>query len=790
MVGILAVMWAVSLGCGLALERLLRIRMSNALLLPLGLCASLVVIFPGYVAGVGDPLAIALLTIVTLAGFAFARDGLTARLNPGWPGMAGIGTYVLYMLPVLAHGRWTWAGYDFVNDSAFQMLLAEHIRESGTVLGHPPLSSEQQFLTSYLNSAYPLGTQSLLGTYGAILDVPAAVIYQGFISTLAALAGIALASLAERVLSGPRAALIAFVAVAANLTYQYALQGGIKEIGLLATFTATAALASAAASWERPYAGAALVAIGVAASLAVYNAVAAPYMAALVLFLGIGVLVTRRARPRLRWLGPPAAGAVIAAVLALPALTTFSTFFHVAQTGQASTGTGSTQFGQLLRALPISQISGVWLAGEYRAPVIPEPAATLTLIATVVVLVLALPGALWALRRQAVGPLLALGSVGLILLVVFPRVSPYAGGKLLAMGSPAVLLAALLPLAALKGRLRPLGGLALAALAIAVLASDVLAYGRARVAPTSRMEAIQQVGERFRGQGLVMWNEFEEYAKYFGRSARISVPFETLTPQQVELRDPTYFYGHYFDLDEELLSFVEGYPLIVTRRSPAASRPPANYERVYENAYYVVWRRLSRPRVLAHLPEQSLYSPAAAVGCGALARMVAHAPHGSELVSAIAPELRWYEPLYSRDRSYGWGIDPAEPGAIVPNTPGHATGVVDLGASGSYAVWAQGDFPRPAQVRLDGRLVGRVSGSDTPLQWTRVTSVFLRAGRHTLEVSRPAGHRYFGPGEWNIGTVGPVALQREQPETMQALPLARWRTVCGTRRDWVELVRP
>ena len=93
-----------------------------------------------------------------------------------------------------------------------------------------------------------------------------------------------------------------------------------------------------------------------------------------------------------------------AALLAIPSLTTFQTFFKVAQAGQGATGAGATQFGQLLRPLPLSQISGVWLAGEYRLPVVPEPAATLTVIATVVILALAIPGVLWALRRGAGGP--------------------------------------------------------------------------------------------------------------------------------------------------------------------------------------------------------------------------------------------------------------------------------------------------------------------------------------------------------------------------------------------------
>ena len=794
-VGAFALMWIVSLGCGLAVERLLRLRLANALLLPLGLCVSIVLIFPGYVLGVADPLAIALLAAVSIAGLVIAREGLPRRLNPGWPGLAGLGAYLLFMLPVLAHGGWTWSGYDFVNDSAFEMLLADHIRGFGTTLGHLPESSERQFLVSYLHNGYPLGAQALLGTDAAILDVSSAVIYQAFISGLAAITAIAMALIVSRVLRPARAALVALVAAAANLTYQYALQGSIKEIGLVAGLACTVALIDAALSTERPYAGAALVAIGAAASLTLYSAVALPFLGGIALFAAGAFLFVRRVspsrvRPSRAWLAPVAAGCVLLFVLALPSLTSFTTFFNVARTGQGASGAGAIQFGQLLRSLPVSQISGVWLAGEYRTPVVPEPAALLTVIATVVVLVLCIPGAVWALRRGAAGPLLLLGSVGLVLLIVFPRVSPYAQGKLLAIGGPAVLLAALLIPAGASGRLRVPGTVLMALIGVAVLASDVLAYGRARVAPSPRMEAIAQVGHHFRGEGLVLFNEFEEYAKYFGREAHISDPFEALTPQQVLLRVPRPFYGDYFDLDEEQLGFVEGYPIIVYRRSPAASRPPANYRLAYANRYYLAWRRTSGPRVLSHLPLQQLYAPSGIVPCRTLARMVAGAPAKSTLVAPATPELKWFEPLYSKDRSIAWGLIPTQHGAVATNGPGHASGTLHIRGGAPYAVWVQGDFPAPIKVYLDGRLIGTASGSNTPLQWERIATRTLPPGAHTLEVVREAGHRHFGPGEWQSGVIGAVALQRQEAERTQTLPLSRWRSLCGSERDWVEVVTP
>jgi hypothetical protein len=783
-------MWAVCLGCGLALERVLRVRLSGGLVLALGLCVAFVLVMPVYTAGGGDVPAIVLLVAVALAGLVFASGGLRARLNPGWPGVAGLLAYVLYMLPVIAYGHWTWSGYDFVNDTSFELLLANHVKEFGTLLGKLPESSERQFLVQYLNNAYPLGTQSLLGTFSGLIDTSVQVLYQGYISGLAAFGAIALATIGERRLGGPRAALVGLVAVAANLTYQYALQGGIKEIGLMSTICVMAAAACAAIQLGRPYAGGALVAIAGAAAMATYNAVALPFIGAIVLFLGVGVLLARRTWPHPRWVLPLLTSGALAAVLAVPALITFRTFFQVASNGQGATGVGATQFGQLLRKLPLSQISGVWLSGEYRLPIVPGTKATLTAVATAVILALVVVALVLALRRRDPAPLIVAGTLGLVLLIVFPRVSPYAQGKLLAILSPVAVLLALGVLLSLRGRLAP-PALALAgALALAIGASDALAYAHDRVAPTPRIEAIRETGDHFAGQGLVLWNEFEEYAKYFANAARISVPFEAITPEQVQLRHPTFFYGHFFDLDEEQLSFVEQYPIIVTRRSPAASRPPANYRLVYQNKYYLGWRRSATPRVLAHLPEQQLYSPSQTVTCPSLAPLVAHAPAGAELEVAIPPELVSFLPTADPHRSPGWVPNPLQTGSVSTILPGHAEGVLYVRADARYAVWVQGDFPRKVYVQVDGRTVGWVAGANTPDQWLQAASLRLAPGRYRVRVVKQPGHRHFGPGEWGTGLIGAVALQREAPERLRTLPLARWRSLCGHEADWVELVRP
>jgi hypothetical protein len=789
-VGTPAVVWVLCLGCGLAVERLLRVRLSNAVLLPLGLCVCLVAVFPGYSAGIGDALAIPLLLVIAIAGLMLARGGLLNRVNPGWPGVAGIAIYLLYMLPVVVYGHWTWSGYDFVNDTAFEMLLADHIKTFGITLGNTPNSTARDFVSAYLGSGYPLGTQSLLGTLSGMTGTDVAILYQSFISCLAALGAVALATFTRGLLDARKAALVGFAAMAANLTYQYALQGNIKEIGLLCTICTTLALAREAMRISKPYAGAVLLAIAGAAAIVSYNIVAVPYLGAFVLFLAVGTIIARRKPPSMRWAGPVALGVAVTMVLSIPVVGTFSTFFNIAHSTQGATGVGATAIGQLLRKLPLSQISGVWLSGEYRVSIAAHGAGLLTALASGTILVALAPAIIYALWRREPTLLMAAGMVGLVLLIVFPRVSPYAQGKLLAMSSPFVVLIALAGFLSMRGRwVGRLGLLGSIALLLGILVSDMAAYAHDRVAPTAQIEAMSAVASHFAGQGLVLWNENEEYSKYFARNTKIDGPYEPFTPYQVQTLKPISFYGRYFDLDEQTLASVERFPILVMRRAPDASRPPSNYKLVYKNAYYEGWRRQSTPKVLAHLPLQQTYSSSAAVSCLALKSFIRTAPRDSTLLFALTPEERWFEIASDTTRAGEWPPDPEQPGSVFTNSGGQAEGAVRLKTGGRYEVWVQGDFPRPIEAEVDHKVVGSVSGTNTHGQWQKAATIQLGQGSHVLGVSKASGHRHLGPGEWGIGTIGAIAVRQRGPERLIGVPLSEYRRFCGVQADWVELVQ-
>jgi hypothetical protein len=384
-----------------------------------------------------------------------------------------------------------------------------------------------------------------------------------------------------------------------------------------------------------------------------------------------------------------------------------------------------------------------------------------------------------------------------MLVVVLPSVTPYAGGKALAIASPAAVLAAFVGACALARGWRRrsggawllavLGSAAAACIGIAVLASDAVAYNYDDVAPTSRMLAIGQVGRRFAGKGLILWNEFEEYAKYFAQPARINASFEALTLTQVALLQPTSIYGQYFDLDQQQLSYVETFPIIVMRRSPSASRPPANYHLAYVNYYYEAWVRSARPVVLRHLPSQQVYSASAPVACARVRALVKGALFGSELVAAVAPPVASFDPTAGL-RPAGWPIDGAHPDALTLVGSGVLADRVEVPSNARYELWVQGNLPRPMNVTLDGSRVGAVQGVNTPGQWFSVGTYQLARGSHYVIVSR--GSNGLAPGDGGAAHIGPVALAEQDPERLQIVPLARWRSLCGRSVDWIELVTP
>jgi hypothetical protein len=182
--------------------------------------------------------------------------------------------------------------------------------------------------------------------------------------------------------------------------------------------------------------------------------------------------------------------------------------------------------------------------------------------------------------------------------------------KALAIASPALLAAALVGGALLFSRWR-VGLLVLLALGGGVLWSNVLAYRHVTLAPRSRLADLQHIGELLAGSRPTFVNETEFYA--YRHFLRDGAPFEpAITDQPVPnqpvllpLRTLVLLSGNaWADLDSFALSTLEPYRSIVTRRSPAESRPPSIYNLVWQGRYYQLWQRPALPstRILEHIP--------------------------------------------------------------------------------------------------------------------------------------------------------------------------------------------
>ncbi|MDX6671647.1 MAG: hypothetical protein QOI91_2010, partial [Solirubrobacteraceae bacterium] len=529
----------------------------------------------------------------------------------------------------------------------------------------------------------------------------------------------------------------------------------------------------------------AVLVICLAPMIAVFSAAGALYGATLGVAVAVAIALSPRRPSRAAVLRCVGLGAAVVVLAALPNLGDAISFGDYARKVFAGEGGESTAFlGQLLRPLPTAQAAGVWLSEDYRGPV-EEGLKTTQGVLIAVMIALAAFGLAVELRRRRLAVGLLLGATGLTALIGSVALNPYANAKFLVLLSPAVVLMAAVGVWAIARRV-PLLAVPLGAAALAGVAwSDAIAYHQVRLAPTARMERLERAAsyaERY-GAGLWLFNEWEEYAKYFMRGVRINAATESVSPRTVRLIRPGPIFGQYFDLDQQLLSYVESFPGIVVRRSPVASRPPSNFRRVYANAFYELWRRTG-PAPREHLPLQGSVLPSAVPDCRQVLALARRAGRG-RLIAARPPETAVLDPSHAK-RSPAWVPDQSAPGTLTPITPGEATGPVRTDG-GRYVAWLRGSFGRPVEILVDGRRVGDASGIGTPGQLARVGQIVLSAGPHRALIRRGGGT--LEPGSGVHGNIGPLVLVRAELERLVTVaPAKAARDLCGRPWDWIELV--
>jgi hypothetical protein len=644
----------------------------------------------------------------------------------------------------------------------------------------------------------------------ALSGVDMAWVFQPYLACCAAAVSLCLYALVEPVVSSVRVrALIAFLAAQSALLYGYSLWGGLKE--LTAAFLLALAVALAAPLLRgRPrqpgqmlplaIAAAALIqALGVGAGAwiaLIFVAVCGPW-----LYSAWRAGALRGAAKASAWL------LAMTAVLIVPVWVVLGEFFsndsYLFSSGQSE----ATRMGNLIHPLSPFQLVGIWPTGDFRLT--PPGLPTVLLVGLAL---LAAAVALWAaVRSRQLGlPLYIAIALGGCLLFFLGGATPWVVGKTLAISAPALLVTALVGAVMLWKRRRA-AALVLAALAFGVLWSNVLAYHDVLLAPRPRLAELQRIGSLVSGKGPTLLNEYEIYAdEHF---LRTGAPVEPADYRSVPLalrNGALLTKTAWADLDSFPLATLEEYPSIVTRRSPAESRPPSNYRLVWQGRYYSLWQRPAgaSTTVLAHLPlgesnaipycgasqndasgPECSVNPVATPPCAQIQELARRAEaRGAKLVAH-----QQAEPIVARGDETLWPgrwlHDPAGH-TLTATTPGAAIAHIALASSQRYQLWLGGSFARGFEVSVDGRSVGKVKDELSTIGgYVHVADPFLTAGTHTFKITYPHSDLTPGSGDNTLTSLSAISLLPTAPpsELITVSPPEAGR-LCGRPLDWIEIV--
>src|SRR5271165_2282595 len=118
------VLAAIGAGWGAAVERASGARVNDALLMPLGLAAALVVAGTLTAFTATAPAAVTVVAVGAVAGLVLAWPG---RRLFGWPLLAAVAVLLCYGAPVLLSGQATFLGFVKLDDTATWFNIIDHV---------------------------------------------------------------------------------------------------------------------------------------------------------------------------------------------------------------------------------------------------------------------------------------------------------------------------------------------------------------------------------------------------------------------------------------------------------------------------------------------------------------------------------------------------------------------------------------------------------------------------------------------------------------------------------------
>jgi hypothetical protein len=378
------------------------------------------------------------------------------------------------------------------------------------------------------------------------------------------------------------------------------------------------------------------------------------------------------------------------------------------------------------------------------------------------------------------------GAVGAI--AIAAAGSPWVDAKAMATISPGVLSGALLGLALLarRGPLRLPAILTSAAVLAIVAWSAFLAYQGAWFAPRDQYEELNEIGERFAGQGPALATDASFYGvRHFISDLAPDSPTDfhpnPLTLSGGELVTEEHGFVDVGDLDPRQVS---AYNLVVVPRGPTTSRPPATFEQAWSGRFYDVWRRIEEaPIPTANLALNGRLDSAARAPCRKVARLADSVGGSGSLVAAPAPRSIPVR-IGAGELPAGWRRSTA----YAVSAPGSGEHRVTFEVPpGRYDVLLGGKVFGRADVTVDGEPVGDARMAIyASADYLPLGTLDLDAETHELELGYTAGR--LSPGAaTEADPIGPVLLvEHDFEHGTTTVPAPDYRRLCDRRWDWIE----
>ncbi len=639
---------------------------------------------------------LAIPAVVGLGAFGLVM-GWSARLNqvplPRWELAAAGGVFLVFGAPVLLSGDPTFAGYIKLDDTATWMALTDHAFEFGRKVSGFDVSTWEALIDVNAGNGYPIGSFVPMALMSKVTGQDVAWTIQPSMALMAAMLSLLLAQIIRPLIEpAPARAAIAFLAAQSAMLLGYTLWGGVKEVAaalLLALGPLLCWYAIDQADVRRRWI---LPGLSISAFLAVLGAPGAVWLVPTLVPL---LLLARKKLGDATTVRVAGASLGFALILSLPQLITPNGFFNPFQSFLFE----ETELGNLAEPLSIPRVMGVWPAEDFRLD--PDFSTAVTILALVLAGLAAYACYLAIRDKDRLLPSYVLGGAAAFA-VVYALGSPWIDGKGMAIVSPALLAAGLTGAALLILRTSHNieGWVVCTVTAGLILATSFLFYQGAFLAPYDEQRELEEIGERFDGQGPALLTEGSTYGpRHFLRE------LDAENAKDLRRRAVTLADGGlpddvpYLDTDLIATSSLEPYNLLVLRRSPAASRPPGDYGLAEAGTYYEVWERGGEGAAtgppLARLPLgapplQSSAVPDCAAGGGARRR------RGARRHAAGRPRRRQRPPGPLR-RHAARLVGARRNDAGHPRVLGHHRGRRRAAGRGRLHALGRGQHPRRAR---------------------------------------------------------------------------------------------